>query len=96
MKSEEFVAACDNTIHNVTHVGNVPLMLDSGDQNTLQDVLHIPTILKSLVSIGQMVDQNMEAKLNKYGCFIHDFSENIQEKLLGKGHKVGRLFVLNV
>ena len=62
IKSEEFVATGDNPTHNITHVGNVPLKLDSREQNTLGDVLHVPTISKNLVSVGQMVDQDMEVK----------------------------------
>ena len=72
------------------------MKLDSGEQNTLGDVLHVPTISKSLVFVGQMLDQNMEVKFSKYGCFIHDYSQSHMGKLLGKGRKVGRLFVLDV
>ena len=95
MKQEEYVATGDNTLHSITHVDNVSLKLDSSEQNTLGDVLHVPTISKSLVSVGQMVDQNMEVKFNKYGCLIHDYSQSRTGKLLGKGKKVGRLFVLD-
>ena len=97
MKQEEFVATGDNTLHSITHVGNVPLRLEFGEQNTLGDVLHVSTISKSLVLVGgQMVDQDMEVKFNKYGCFIHDYKQNCTGKLLGKGWKIGRLFVLDV
>ena len=95
MKQEEYVATSDNTLHLITHVSNVLLKLDLGEHNTLGDVLHVPTISKSLVSVGQMVDQNMEVKFNKYGCFIHDCSQSRTGKLLGKGKKIGRLFVLD-
>ena len=79
----------------ITHVGNVPLKLDSGEENTLGDVLHVLTISKGLVFVGQMVDQNIKVKFNKYGCFIHDYSQSRTGKLLGKGKKVGKLFVLD-
>ena len=38
----------------------------------------------------------MEVKFNKYGCFIHNYKQNRTRKLLGKGRKIGRLFVLDV
>ena len=62
----------------------------------LGDVLHVLIILKSLVSVGQMVDQNIKVKFNKYGRFIHDYTHNCTSKLLGRGKKVGRLFYLMV
>ena len=52
MKQEEFVATGDNTLHSITHVGNVPLRLESRELNTLGNVLHVRTISKSVVSIG--------------------------------------------
>ena len=67
MRQEEFVTNGDNTLHSITHVGNIPLRLESGEQNALGDVLHMTAIFRSLFSARQMVDQNMEVKFNKHG-----------------------------
>ena len=46
MKLEEFVAIVDDTLYLITHVGNVSLRLESGEQNTLGGVLHVNNFQK--------------------------------------------------
>ena len=90
MKQEEFGAIGDNTLHFITHVSNVFQKLNSREHNTLGDVLHVLTISKNLVSI-----RHMEVDFNKYGYFIHDYTQNHTGKFLVQGKKVRRLFVLD-
>ena len=54
-------------------MGNVPLSMEDGKENYMADVLHVPTITKNLVSVGQMVEQGLQVRFNEHGCFVEDF-----------------------
>ena len=54
-----YVETGDDTSHPIAHVRNVPLSMQDGKMKYLVDVLHVPNITKSLVSIGQMVEQGL-------------------------------------
>jgi hypothetical protein len=60
----------------------------------LKDVLHVPTIIKNLVSVGQIVEQGLQVTFNPNGCFVEDMKK--QSKLTTKGEKNGRMFTLDV
>jgi hypothetical protein len=45
----------DDSTHAIEHIGNVPFNND-GNNSYIKDVLHVPTITKNLVSIGQTVE----------------------------------------
>ena len=53
------VATGGDTPHPIANVGEVPLSY-VGQKGKLLNVLHVPTITKNLVSVGQIVDQGME------------------------------------
>ena len=48
----------NDTPHLIVHVGEVPLS-HVGQKGKLMNVLHIPTITKNLLSVGQIIDQVM-------------------------------------
>ena len=52
-----YVKIGDDTMHPIKHVGNVPLTLEDGKEKYMFDVLHVPTIKKKLILVGQMVEQ---------------------------------------
>ena len=54
------------------------------------NVLHIQTITKNLVSVGQIVDQGMEVWFTHLGCFIEE-----DGKVITQGRREGRMFILN-
>ena len=89
-----YVETGDDTMHPIEHVGNVPLSMHDGKEKYMADVLHVPTITKNLVSIGQMVEQGLQVRFNKHGCFVEDFKDKC--RLVAKGNRVGRMFTLNV
>ncbi len=64
-----------------------------GKQNTLND-LHVPTITKKIVSVGQMVEQGLHVTFNPNGCFVEDMKN--QGELITKGERNGRMFTLDV
>jgi hypothetical protein len=59
LKTPGFVKTSDDTTHPITQIGKVPLSMQYGQTKYLKDVLHVPTITKKLVSIGQMVEQGL-------------------------------------
>jgi len=53
------VESGDETTHPITQIGKVPLSMQYGQTKYSKDVLHVPTITKNLVSVGQMVEQGL-------------------------------------
>ena len=81
----------DDTVHPI---GNVPLAMHDGKPKYMADVLHVPTITKNLVSVGQMVEQGLQVKFNSNGCFVED--PNNKCRMVAKGKRIGRMFTLDV
>ena len=54
------------------------------------NVLHVPTIMNNLVSVGQIVDQGMEARFTHLGCFIEE-----EGRVIVQGRRDGRMFILD-
>ncbi len=94
LKTTEFVEIGDDTTHPITQIGKVPLSMQDGQTKYLKDVLHVPTITKKLVSVGQMVEQSLQVTFNPNGCFVEDMKN--QGKLIAKGERNGRMFTLDV
>ncbi len=59
LKTLRFVKIGDDTTHPITQIGKVPLSMQDGQTKYLKDVIHVPTITKQLVSVGQMVEQGL-------------------------------------
>ncbi len=59
LKTLGFVETSDDTTHPITQIGKVPLSMQNEQIKYLKDVLHVPTITKNLVSVGQMVEQGL-------------------------------------
>ena len=53
-----YVETCDDTTHPIQHIGNVPFR-NNGKQTYLKNELHVPTITKNLILVGQIVEQGM-------------------------------------
>jgi len=60
----------------------------------LKDVLHVPTITKKLVFVGQMVEQGLQVTSNPNGCFVEDMKN--QGKLIANRERNGQMFTLDV
>ena len=54
------------------------------------NMLHVPTITKNLVSVGQIVDQGMQVRFTHLRCFIEE-----EGKVIAQGRREGRMFILN-
>jgi hypothetical protein len=59
LKTLGFVETNDDLTHPITQIGKVPLSMQDGQTKYLKDVLHVPTITKNLVSVGQMAEQGL-------------------------------------
>jgi len=46
--------------------------MQDGQTKYLKDVLYVLTITKNLVSIGQMVEQDLQMTFNPDGCFVEN------------------------
>jgi hypothetical protein len=87
LKTLGFVKISDDTTHPITQIDKVPLSMQDGQTKYLKDILHVPTITKKLVSIGQMVEQGLQVTFNSNGCFVEDMKN--QGKLITKGERNG-------
>ncbi len=94
LKTPRFVETGDDTTHPITEIGKVPLSMQDGQTKYLKDVLHVRTITKTLVSVGQMVEQGLQVTFKPNGCFVEDMKN--QGKLIAKGERNGRMFTLDV
>ncbi len=84
----------DDTTHSITQIGKVSLLMQDGQTKYLKDVLHVPTITKKLVSVGEMVEQGLQVTFDPNGCFVEDVKN--QGKLIAKGENNGRMLTLDV
>ena len=94
MRTPGYVETGDDIVHPIEHMGRVPLVMQDGKVKHLEDVLHVPTITKNLVSVGQMVDQGLQVRFNSHEVFVEDLKNKC--KLVTKGEKKGKLFTLDV
>ena len=76
------VVSGDDTPHPIVNVGQ---------KGNLMNVLHVPTIMKNLVSVGQIVDQGMQVRFTRLGCFIEE-----EDQVIAQGRRDGRIFILDV
>ena len=84
-----YIETGDDTPHPIRHIGDVPFGKD-GEKTCIKDVLHVPTITKNLVSVGQLVEQGMQVRFNNDGCLIEK-----DGRVIAKGRRDGRLFILD-
>ena len=84
-----YIETGDDTPHPIRHIGDVPFGKD-GEKTCIKDVLHVPTITKNLVSVGQLVEQGMQVRFNNNKCFIEK-----DGRVIAKGRRDGRLFILD-
>jgi hypothetical protein len=84
----------DDTTHPITQIGKVPLSMQDGQTKYLKDVFYVPTIIKKLVLVRQMVEQGLQVIFNLNGCFVEDMKN--QGKLIAKWKRSGQMFILDV
>ena len=85
-----YVETEDNPTHPIRHVGNFSLEKE-GNKTCIKNVLHVPTIMKNLVSVGQIMEKGMQVRFNNGGCFIEK-----KGRLITKGCGEGQRFILDL
>mgnify|MGYP000158488590 CR=1 FL=1 len=55
------------------------------------NMLHVPTITKNLVSVGQIVKQGMQVRFTHIRCFIEE-----EGQIIAQGHHEGRMFIIDI
>ena len=74
----------DDTPQPIVHVGEAPF------NHVAQNVLHVPTITKNLVSVGQIIDQGMQVQFTHLRCFIEE-----EGQIIVQGRRDGTMFILD-
>jgi hypothetical protein len=59
--------------------------------HSFTDVYVSPELSNNLILVGQLVEKNCDVHFSRDGCLVQD---QVPEKILSKGPKVGRLFPL--
>jgi hypothetical protein len=88
-KNPGVVSTGDGTPHPIANVGEVPLS-HVGQKGKLMNVLHVPTIMQNLVSIGQIIDQGIEVRFTHLRAFIEE-----EGRIIARGRRDGRIFILD-
>ena len=84
-----YIETGDDTPHPIRYIGDVPFGKE-GEQTCIRNVLHMPTITKNMVSVGQIVEQGIQVSFNNEGCLNEK-----DDRLIVKGRREGRLFILD-
>ncbi|KAH7437899.1 hypothetical protein KP509_05G094300 [Ceratopteris richardii] len=71
------VGTGDDTQHMIEHIGDIRLG-DTSRAKALSNVLHVPTISKNLISVGQMVEKGYHVIFNENGCSIKNPKEGFK------------------
>ena len=84
-----YVKTGDDTTHPIQHINNVPFGKE-GKQTYIKNVLHVPTITKNLVSVGQKAEQGMQVRFDQGSCFIE-----IEGRIIARRLGEGQMFILD-
>jgi hypothetical protein len=75
----------------VANGGHIPITKVGDIDPTFKNVFVSPKLSTSLISVGQLVDDNCDVHFSRNGCLVQD---QVSGKVIVKGPKVGRLFSL--
>lgn len=82
------ITTADGTNLPISGIGVV-----SVNNTRLEDVLLVPKLSTNLISVGQLVENNCNVYFTPFGCVIQ---EQATGRIIGKGHKTGRLFSIEI
>jgi len=94
------MTSSENGLYNVRkYMGNQHINVKNGDNLPILSIGNLgsyfknnfmsPKLSTSLLSVGQMVENNCEIHFDRHGCCVQD---QVSGKVIVKGSKVGRLF----
>lgn len=71
---------------------NLPITKVGDITQTFKNVFVSPKLSTSLISVGQLVDDNCDVKFSRNGCLVQD---QISGTIIANGPKVGKLFPIH-
>jgi len=71
---------------------NLPIIQVGDITQTFKNVFVSPKLSTSLISVGQLVDNNCDVNFSRNGCLVQD---QVSGTIIAKGPKVGRLFPIH-
>ena len=100
--SNHMTNSSDNLSNVRTYHGATNIQIANGTQlpihaigdinSSVKNVFVSPEFSTSIISVGQLVDNNYDVRFSRDGCIVQD---QVSGKILAKGPKVGRLFPLH-
>jgi hypothetical protein len=81
----------DSSQIQVANGGHIPITKVGDIAPTFKNVFVSPKLSTSLISVGQLMDDNCDVHFSRNGCLVQD---QVSGKVIAKGPKVGRLFPL--
>ncbi|PHT64700.1 hypothetical protein T459_29125 [Capsicum annuum] len=76
----------------VANGSNLPITKVRDITKTFNNVFVSPKISTSLISVGQLVNNNCDVNFSRNGCLVQD---QVSGTIIAKGPKVGRLFPIH-
>ena len=76
----------------VANGGHIPITKVGDIDPTFKHIFVSLDLSTSLISVGQLVDDNCNVHFSRNGCLVQD---QVSGKIIAKGPKVGRLFLLH-
>ncbi|KAK9138491.1 hypothetical protein Sjap_009085 [Stephania japonica] len=76
----------------IANGSNLPITAIGDITPSFRHVFVSPGLSTSLISVGQMVDNNCDVHVSRNGCLVQD---QVSGKVIAKGPKVGKPFCLN-
>jgi len=76
----------------IANGSNLPITKVGDITPTFKTVFVSPKLSTSLISVGQLVDNNCDVNFSRNGCLVQD---HVSGTIIAKGPKVGRLFPIH-
>jgi len=76
----------------IANGSNLPITKVGDITPTFKNVFVSPKLSTSLISVGQLVDNNCDVNFSRNGCLVQD---QVSGTIIAKGPKVGRLFPIH-
>ncbi|GJT27380.1 hypothetical protein Tco_0907655 [Tanacetum coccineum] len=81
----------DNSHVNVVGYGTVKLQLTTGNVLTLNNVFHMPAIVKCCISMNKLIEMGLGVAFHGEGCYV-----NKSDQIVGNGFVEDGMFCLGV
>ena len=76
----------------IANGSNLPITKVGDITETFKNVFVSPKLSTSLISVGQLVDNNCDVNFSRNGCLVQD---QVSGTIIAKGPKVGGLFTIH-